>query len=148
MDVDLLADVLDDGQPALSSDLLSYLPGSTLTHEGTTAPFDSPYGTVNSSQAAAVVSKIEDIFEKVAGSILDEKKKITMKLKTRGKQSATTTDSTTGAIRSMPDEETRTVQFPSKSPKEAWKFSKSCQRLKGPWLTWKSCITPDSRAVP
>ena len=119
MDFDLLAEVLNEEQ---SGDLLSHLPDGTLNIDET--PAESPL-TANSPQPGAVVSKIEAIFETVAGCILDEKKKIFIKLKTRGKQSNTARDAITGTIKSLPDEETKMVQFPSKSPKEAWKFSNS-----------------------
>ena len=129
MDSDLLADILNDGQPALPGNLLSHLPERTLTLDEfnvqtTASTSGSSSGTVNHSQAGAVVSKIEDIFERVADCILDEKKEVAIKLRTRAKQSAMVMDSTTGTIKSVPDDETRTVKFPSKSPKEAWKFSK------------------------
>lgn len=128
MDIDLLADISNEGQPALSGDLLSNLPDRTLTHDSTSAPI-SPSRTVNNNQAGAAVSKIENIFEEIAGCILDEKKRISIKLKTRGKQSTIARDAITGTIKSLQDEETRTVQFPSRSPKEAWKFSESSKRL-------------------
>ncbi|KAG0646636.1 Meiotic recombination SPO11 [Hyphodiscus hymeniophilus] len=79
--------------------------------------------TANCSQAGAVVSKIEDIFEKVAQCILDEEKEVSIKIKTRGKQSAIDYDANTGIITSKSTDEMKTVQFPSKSPKEAWKFT-------------------------
>ena len=128
MDFDHLADILNGRQPALSGNLLSHLPDRTLTFDElnvqTTALISgNSFVTVN-SQAGAVISKIEDIFESIAGCILDEKKKVVIKLKTRARQSAKVRDSTTGAIKSLPDDATTTVKFPSKSPKEAWKFSK------------------------
>ena len=135
MDIDLLADIFSDGQPALFDDLLSCLPGGTITNDDSATASISTSDPVKNIQAGAVVSKIEDVFEEVAGCILDEKKKITIKLKTRGKQSATARDTITGAIRSLPDEETKTVQFPSRSSKEAWRFSESSKNTK--WL----CLT-------
>jgi hypothetical protein len=130
MDVDLLADILNDGQPVLSGNLLSHLSDRILTLDETApAPISSLSRTVNSSQPGAVVSKIEDVFERLAGCILDEKMKISIQLKTRGKQSAIGRDSTTGTIKSLPDEKMRTVEFPSKSAKEAWKFSRSSRAL-------------------
>jgi meiotic recombination protein SPO11 len=126
MDLDLRANILNDGQPALSGNLLFHLPDRSLIDEPNahaTALNSSSSETAN-YEAGAVVSKIETIFEKVAGCVLDEKKKLAIKLKTRGKQSATARDTTNGTICNVTDDEMKTIGFPSKSPKEAWKFSR------------------------
>jgi meiotic recombination protein SPO11 len=127
MAIDLLADILDEDQPALSDNWLSHLADRPLTSdESATQPsssiFNNP-GLVNPNQAGAVVSKIEVIFEKIASCILDEKEELVIKLKTRRKQGAKTRDADTGSTNRVLGNETRPVRFPSKSPKEAWKFS-------------------------
>ena len=127
MDIDFLADILNEDQPALSGNLLSHLPDRPLTSDESATQRSSsiPHtpGLVNPNQAGAVVSKIEGIFEKIASCILDEKEELVIKLKTRRKQGAKTRDADTGSINRVLGNETRAVRFPSKSPKEAWKFS-------------------------
>jgi meiotic recombination protein SPO11 len=126
MDLDLLTDILDDGQPVLSGNLPPHPPHRIQILDGQVDPQSAPFqGTINNSQAGAVVSKIENIFENIASCILDEEKVMSIKLKNRGKLSATGKNATTSNIRSIPNEVTRSIEFPSKSPKEAWKFSKS-----------------------
>ena len=127
MDLDILADINDDGQPAFSDNLLSHLPDRTLAHDEPNAHSRVPgssLGTVNNGQVGAVVSKIECIFERVADCILDEEKVVTIKLKVRRKPSATAQDTATGTTKSMVDDDMRTIKFPSKSPKEALKFGR------------------------
>ena len=132
MDTDLLADVLSEERPALSGNLLSHLPDRPLTNHEAAAQVSSSIsytpGLANPNQAGEVVSKIEAIFEKIAGCILEEKKELVIKLKTRGKQGAKTRNVDTGIIKSLPDDTMREVKFPSKSPKEAWRFSELCKR--------------------
>ena len=126
MDVDLLVDILNEAPPALSGNLLSHLSDRSLTNNEPVAQVSNFIPIcleVIPDRAGAVVTKIEDIFENVTGCILDEKKEMVIKLKTRCKQATKSRDAHTGTIKSLPDDETRVVKFPSKSPKEAWKFS-------------------------
>jgi hypothetical protein len=121
MEFDLLAENLKSGQSGLSGRLTSKLLGGLCVHSITVG---SSCLAVNNRQAGEVVSRIERIFENIASSILDEKNNVAINLKTRGKQSMTRRDTDTGIIKVIPSDERKTVRFPSKSPKEAWKFSK------------------------
>jgi len=127
MDLELLTGILNDAQPPLAGDMLSNLPDRHLSaNNGETQPSSSPPRTlmlVNPNQAGAIVSKIEDIFENIAGCILDGNKVLEIRLKSRGRKAATGRDAVTGPIKSLEDDAVRIIKFPSKSPKEAWKFS-------------------------
>jgi meiotic recombination protein SPO11 len=127
MDLDLLQDTLADHpqQSALNRQLALSLPSS--------APFNDTaiYSSVstnssfpNSNRSGVVLCKIEDIFESIADCILDEKKHISIQLKRRGKAKNQTHDADSGVIRDVTDEKVTTVKFPSRSPQEAWKFSR------------------------
>ena len=127
MNSDLLPDIFNVGEPLLSDGLLSHLPKDTLIINDTAA---SSSGLSSKSRPGAVVSKIENIFEKVTGCILDEKQRVSIKFRTRGKASMTAKDPITGIVKTLAKDETKTVHFPSKSSKEAWKFSESLKTLK------------------
>jgi meiotic recombination protein SPO11 len=126
MDLDILSDILTDDQPALTGSLPTNLPYRELITDK-----DNPEEhcreiahsqPLKSNQAGAVISKIEDIFESIADSILDEKKEMVIRLKMRKKSGSRTR--TDGDIENLGKDETRAVKFPSKNPQEAWKFSK------------------------
>lgn len=101
--------------------LLDKLTQDTATHttELTHAPAD-----LNHSHAPAVISQIEGIFESIVDSILKEEPHMVIRLKTRYRPKNRVHDETSGVIRSLPDEETKAIQFPSRKPHEAWKFSR------------------------
>ena len=118
MDFDLLSGFLAESQP----DLLSNLQSRRQTDDRH-ATTEDPTRMRPSNQAGAVISKIEDIFESIADCLLDEKKELVIRLKTRGKPGTHIHDLLTSTIKSLPTSEARTIKFPSKSPQEAWKFS-------------------------
>ena len=122
MDLDLLSDILTDHQPALTGNLLSHLPDK-LTNESTDTYVGSSHGIISHDQnlAGAVISKIEDIFESIADSIL-HKDEMTIKIKTRKTTGKKAHNAETGVIETLPDEIMRSVKFPSTSPNERWKF--------------------------
>lgn len=126
MDQDILSEILSNYHPPLTGSLLSNLP-PRQTHNGHDSAIQSlqPSTNVklsNPNQAGAVISKIEDIFESIADCILDEKKEMTIRLKTRKRKGNQVHDAESGAIKSVSDEKERSVRFPSRSPQEAWKF--------------------------
>jgi meiotic recombination protein SPO11 len=137
MDLDILSEILADRHPALHSDLLSNLPNRPLihnrpdaNHDGPDADaeaIDSPAESLNPlslNQAGAVISKIEDIFESIADSIINQKEELVIQLKTRRKPGNQVYDNASGVLKSLHDDEMRAIRFPSKTPQEAWKFSK------------------------
>jgi len=118
METGFIPGLLTDSEP-LTGDLLSNLPRRELTHDSRADPESREESTFitrpNPNQAGAVISKIEDIFESVADSILHEKKELVIQLKTRKRTKKQNPDS-------LPD--TKLIRFPSKSPQEAWKFGR------------------------
>jgi meiotic recombination protein SPO11 len=134
MDLDLLADFSTDHQASLTGTLLSNLPTRELTHQNATGDIFPPYAPTildratnlnvpDPNIAGAVITKIEDIIESIAESILDEKKEMVIRLKTRKKAGMQVHDSNTGTIENLQDDQMKSIRFPSKSPREAWKFS-------------------------
>ncbi|KAF4632534.1 hypothetical protein G7Y89_g5596 [Cudoniella acicularis] len=130
MDFDLLSGFIATPDRDDSADLLSNLPHSELTaheesmeNERVTSPrFNATVSHVaDPSQSGAVISKIEDIFEQMTDCILDEKKVMTIELKSRYSKRVKSSENDPRRKPSKP--ETRTITFPSKSPQEAWKFS-------------------------
>lgn len=122
MDLDILSDILSD-QPVLTGSLLSNLPNRVLISDASGSK-DHPHGIADSqswksSQAGAVISKIEDVFESIADCVLEEKKEMVIRLKMR-KRSGSKAPT---AGESFENDQTRAVKFPSKNPQEAWKFS-------------------------
>jgi hypothetical protein len=138
MDLDLLSDILRDRQPALTGDLLFNLPDSLLTRNSNSnaALRDEPceaagelaaqefcFGQAISNQASSVISKIEQIFESIAESILEEKE-LVIEMKFRKKTGIKFFDGGAELSQSNLPRETRAVKFPSRNPHEAWKFSR------------------------
>jgi meiotic recombination protein SPO11 len=130
MDFDFLSDVLTDNPPEVTGNLLQDLQDRPLTsnkqgngedgfqERAAQREIPAPNGTIGSSnQAGAVISKIEDIFESIAESILDQKKEIVIRLKSRQKPGNQKIANQNG-----PAEAQNEVRFPSRSPQEAWKF--------------------------
>lgn len=134
MDLDLLSDIMTDHQPVLTGSLLSDLQSRGLTDHNTgeisrlndhgSLSKTINYRSGHPNEAGAVISKIEDIFESIVESVLDEKKEMVIRLKTRRKSGMHVLDSDNGTVKRLPDDRMRAVRFPSKSPQEAWKFSK------------------------
>jgi len=74
-----------------------------------------------SNQVGIVIAKIENIFESITDNILTKKNVLTVQLRVRkSSKSSPNTDQQAGTV----EQATRTLSFPSKNPKEAWKFSK------------------------
>ncbi|TEY86522.1 hypothetical protein BOTCAL_0006g00010 [Botryotinia calthae] len=149
MDFDLLQDILKD-TPSSSSQLLHDLPSSRLisgidstdhsgeqksasaqhgTHSNDTILLRTPLSTPEkiedlnpsntstlSHQTVSAICKIEEIFEAMTDCMIGRRKQFSLHLKSR---SLGTKNATLG------DKEvlgSRIVQFPSSSPREAWKF--------------------------
>jgi meiotic recombination protein SPO11 len=89
----------------------------------------------------AVISKIEDIFEAMTDCILGEKKELTIQLKTRSKTKSKIDDSQLAKKKTK--SETKIITFPSKSPQEAWKFSRFGCQGNGSLLMKCSYVTPN-----
>jgi hypothetical protein len=135
MDFDLLSGFLDDHQDGSTSPhLLTNLHHrGGLTHEqiaenpalekrvldGEDINTNAP----DPNQAGAIVNKIEDIFESIVDCILDEGKELVIPLKSRPKKNNANRDDST-QVNKSPNTEARNITFPSKSPQEAWKFSR------------------------
>lgn len=121
MDFELLSDILTDYPPELQEDLLHNLPDRSLTHDGyssTTIGREVFLASQSPNPAGAVISKIEDIFELIADSILNQEQEMVIHLKIRRKPSTQHPAPQNAAVKSLYE-----VRFPSKSPREAWKFS-------------------------
>lgn len=145
MDLDLLSDLCGD----LSSEaqLLSDLQTPRLTIEdGHLASFrpqqsaEAQPSRIVSNQTGAVITKIERIFESITDCILEEKKEISIELKSRPKSKQNPDRNQPGAVRGKRKSDTRTVTFPSKSPREAWKFSKGVLSSDGFVLTLAAAL--------
>jgi hypothetical protein len=77
--------------------------------------------SASSNQVGIVIAKIENIFESIIDNILTKKNVLTVQLRVRKKSKiCSTTDRQADAT----EQATRTLSFPNKNPKEAWKFSK------------------------
>lgn len=82
---------------------------SQLTAQNLPAP-DNP------NQVGEVISKIEDIFESIADSIGDGTGPLVIYLKLRRRRGSQSVVNGT--------DKRKKIVFPSKSPKEAWRFSR------------------------
>jgi meiotic recombination protein SPO11 len=125
-----LSPILVNCQPVLNGDLLSNLPDRPLTQDirrfnhnalGSGAggrEISTTYVNAgNPNQAGYVISKIEDIFESIADSILNQKQELVIHLRTRRKPGPQNSPAQVRPVK------TYEVRFPSKSSQEAWKFS-------------------------
>lgn len=132
MDIDPILDVLAENPSELEGDLLSNVPGKLLTQNRSERELDhldlrressnSNVNVCNPIQAGAVVSKVEDIFENIANAVLLQNSDVVIRLKSR----RNSTRQGSGTIVGHPKDEIE-VRFPSRSPQEAWKFSKTLQ---------------------
>ncbi len=138
LDLDLLSEYMEDDQHDSARQLLSNLPDRKLTsgsdenipnvpdniqargqNQQTSLPARN-----NTNQAGAVISKIEKVFESITDCILDEKKELVIRLKTRSKVKAIAEDGMNEGSSKTKKSEFRRITFPSKNPKEAWRFSR------------------------
>jgi meiotic recombination protein SPO11 len=136
MDFDIIWKHLDGSDIASSDQLLSNLQDSgTLTHEqagGNNTALENAIlnesgaitRPVDRNQAGAVINKIEDIFESITDCILDEGKELVIPLKSRPKNKTIANKDDPARVNRRPMPETRNITFPSRSPQEAWKFSR------------------------
>jgi len=123
MDLDLLSGILAEPNPSHQRQLLPNLPNSLLTYQNAASSHPNPTsGPITRNSPGAVISKIEDIFEAMTDCILDEKKELVIQLKTRDRKTSRSDE--TEATKTRKKSENRTIRFPSKSPQEAWKFSR------------------------
>ncbi len=129
MDPELLSDLL--GDISSEAQLLSDLQTPRLTIEDDHLAIFRPQHSgeaqpsrIVSNQTGAVITKIERIFESITDCILEEKKEISIELKTRPRSKEKLDSNQSGSLRGKRKPEVRAVTFPSKSPQEAWKFSK------------------------
>ncbi|KAN0099842.1 DNA topoisomerase IV, alpha subunit [Hyaloscypha variabilis] len=79
--------------------------------------------TPDPNQRVLVITKIEDIFESIADCILDEGKELVIPLKSRPRNKIVANKDDPTKINSSTSADSRKITFPSKSPREAWKFT-------------------------
>lgn len=123
MDFDLFSDAVNEGSAATSDPLQdAFL--KTITPA-------SASNSVLSNQTGAVIAKIENIFESITDVLLDrskeKKNQFTIQLKTRSRARKEDEDDEPGeenaeSKRRSKKMEFRSVCFPSRNAKEAWKF--------------------------
>ncbi|KAE9364749.1 DNA topoisomerase IV, alpha subunit [Stipitochalara longipes BDJ] len=77
----------------------------------------------NLNNRGVVITKIEDIFESIADCILNEGKELVILLKSRPKNKIVANQDDSSSINKCLGSESRKITFPSKSPREAWKFT-------------------------
>ncbi|TVY31925.1 Meiotic recombination protein, partial [Lachnellula occidentalis] len=133
MDFDLLSTYLADPQPSLPRTLLPHLPNSSLTpQKAASRPNGNPPTASGSSPVTryspgAVIAKIEDIFEVMTDCMLGQKSELVIPLKTRRRKPKAASDGDSGdnapSTRKKAKSDTRIITFPSKSPREVWKFT-------------------------
>jgi meiotic recombination protein SPO11 len=133
MDLDLLYGFIGDYESGTSPQLLSNLHDRRkLTPEQITEDPALEGGDSNElndwtpdpDQRVLVITKIEDIFESIADCILDEGKELVIPLKSRPRNKIVANKDDPTKINSSTSADSRKITFPSKSPREAWKFSK------------------------
>ena len=150
MDFDLLSEYIDGSDAPSADQLLSNLQDrQTLTHQQpdqTSSPSDdgsddgrgqdqdTDIRLLDRNQAGAVITKIEDIFESMASCILQEGKELVIPLKSRPRKQKTANEAGSPRNYRQPKTETKNITFPSKSPKEAWKFSMWMSNARSTWL--------------
>lgn len=86
----------------------------------------APSSVISNPNAGLVISKIEDIIEKMLDCLIDDHKEIFIELKAnRGRK-----PHTAHVLSDPPQHHSRSMtrlRFPAKTPQEAWKFSRlSC----------------------
>jgi len=108
----------------LLSNAVDKLTHDTVTHTDASINYSAD---LNQNQGQGVIFQIEDIFESIADSILNQESHLVIKLKTRYKPKKHVHNDTSGVIRSLPDVDgMKAIKFPSRKPHEAWKFGRFC----------------------
>ena len=141
MDIDFIP---GDGDAVFPGQLLSNLPDRRLTFDN--PPNDGARQQANSqpltqsrapnpNQTGMVITKIEDIFESIAECILDEKKELVIQLKSRVKTENQASHHESVVAKKKARSDVRNITFPSRSPQEAWKFSRLPSIRMRPFLT-------------
>jgi meiotic recombination protein SPO11 len=130
MDIDFIP---GDGHAVFPGQLLSNLPDRRQTldnppndcarQHANSQPLTQSRAT-NPNQAGMVITKIEDIFESIADCILDEKKELVIQLKSRVKPENRASQHESLVAKKRAKSDVRKITFPSRSPQEAWKFSR------------------------
>jgi hypothetical protein len=115
-----------------TSNLLTNLTANELTQQIQFSPGQASLSlsVVNpppnlSDEQNLVIAKIEAIFESIADCLLQERRELTIELKSRPKRQYMKIDGHTGAIIDTSDGKLRDICFPAKTSHEAWKFSES-----------------------
>lgn len=121
---------LSDGSPLLSNSPSSKL--ISLDKKGTSRTSNAAGSTDLTTPSSFVprvnirsgdiISKIEDILQHVVDCIIDEKKELVLHLKPRMRPGNEVLDAASGVIKYSTIMEVRTVRFPGKTTREAWKF--------------------------
>ncbi|KAH0542284.1 hypothetical protein FGG08_003311 [Glutinoglossum americanum] len=70
-----------------------------------------------------IIAKVESVFESIVDSILEDQKKLTITLRSRGRVTDQGLDHESRSIRPASRHRKREVSFPGGTPKEAWKFT-------------------------
>lgn len=164
MDSDLLLGVFGDAQPLIPTTILSNSPRRSLTSRNaepdlnavpsaftSQTQFSNHSDPLNPNLPGAVISKIEDIFEAMTDCMLGEKEELTLQLKTRHKSRSKVGDAVEKNGKNKTNSDAISIEFPSKSPKEAWKFSMFLfcfLELSLHLLMTFSCAVEDTRTLP
>ncbi|KAH6665770.1 Spo11/DNA topoisomerase VI subunit A [Halenospora varia] len=148
MDLDLLSGFLAEPEPASSRTLLSDLPHNELTagYSGTrdlvpksldpAQVSDIFPKSMSSAPLNPVVAKIEAIFEAMTDCILKEKGQLTIQLKSRHRKKTAVAGDGESPKTSKAD--STMIRFPTKSPREAWKFAALLRILE---LSYEALVT-------
>jgi meiotic recombination protein SPO11 len=122
MDFDLVSRFINGHDTDMPPPLLTHLPDrGTLTPEQIA---EHPTSDKGANQRGEVITKIEDIFESITDCILDEGKELVIPLKSRPKKKNEANKNDPIQDSRTPNAKARNITFPSRSPQEAWKFSK------------------------
>ena len=95
---------------------------ASLTHS---VSLDSSHNSAIDSPAGSVISQIEDILEQVIDCIINKKKELVIRLKSRRRSHKEILEIDSSAVDDNTDVETRTIRFPGGTPREAWRFSEA-----------------------
>jgi hypothetical protein len=76
-----------------------------------------------------VIAAVESIFEQIVDGILEDDKKLTITIRSRGRAAGQAFDHETRFIRPTTMNRTREISFPGSTPKEAWNFSMHKTRI-------------------
>ncbi|KAI9775434.1 MAG: hypothetical protein M1839_001129 [Geoglossum umbratile] len=70
-----------------------------------------------------VIARVESVFERIVDGILDDNKKLTIAIRSRGRVTGQAFDQEARFIRPTVRNVTREISFPGSTPKEAWNFT-------------------------